>query len=530
MEEEIINIEPDKSLMKKLGAKNYRIAEAISELVDNSIDAKIQDKILNINIQIDSKKIVITDDAEGMDKQDLECALTIAKSTKKKKLGLFGMGLKQSVMHLGNEFIIRTSKLNNDKAYIFEFNVNKWNENPELNWHKYPIQSEFVHKYDHFTEISITKLGRKLDYPQRIVTKLLADFGERYGPIIKDINIKINRREVIPTAPKIDEETKKEFEFYLNPEDNETKIWGWCGLAVDEQGNVKTSNKGYYGFFTFRHNRMITKWDKLKLDEDNFAIREHLSHSPIIGIINMDCIPVENDKRGFIQNSEEYKKVIQLVRPYCRELEKVLDEKYKPVTTTEEIKIDTEKITYATKKAMLDKEIKELANEEENNLYDKLVSNKVKRKSKETEVGDIEFRISKKENKGSIEPKDGGIRNPKQQKKQGQKHKEVEIDVEGGKKLKIDIIHIYKYDLPDNRIREYIFDKDNKRFIVHTNYGIIPRINNFELPAFALNNIALSLAEFIINSDSFQKIDVLKDKIIVKIGEQLRELTKFTED
>ena len=47
------DITPDLSLMPKLGQSGYSSPQAIAELVDNSIDARISSKLLKINIKID---------------------------------------------------------------------------------------------------------------------------------------------------------------------------------------------------------------------------------------------------------------------------------------------------------------------------------------------------------------------------------------------------------------------------------------------------------------------------------------------
>lgn len=56
IKKETISIIPDVSLFAKLGNANYTVAEAISELIDNSIDAR-EDKV-NINIKISKNEVM----------------------------------------------------------------------------------------------------------------------------------------------------------------------------------------------------------------------------------------------------------------------------------------------------------------------------------------------------------------------------------------------------------------------------------------------------------------------------------------
>jgi len=66
-----INILPDRSLMPKIGQTGYSVSQAISELVDNSIDAREDGKALTVEIHFDNEKgmIEVSDDGVGMDEQ-----------------------------------------------------------------------------------------------------------------------------------------------------------------------------------------------------------------------------------------------------------------------------------------------------------------------------------------------------------------------------------------------------------------------------------------------------------------------------
>jgi HSP90 family molecular chaperone len=72
---EKFTIMPDKSLYPKLGQANYTVAEALAELIDNSIDAR-EDKV-NIDITIDLKKkiIKVKDNGRGMNKETAQTSI-----------------------------------------------------------------------------------------------------------------------------------------------------------------------------------------------------------------------------------------------------------------------------------------------------------------------------------------------------------------------------------------------------------------------------------------------------------------------
>ena len=48
-----INILPDRSLMPKIGQTGYSVSQAVAELVDNSIDAALENKALIVEISFD---------------------------------------------------------------------------------------------------------------------------------------------------------------------------------------------------------------------------------------------------------------------------------------------------------------------------------------------------------------------------------------------------------------------------------------------------------------------------------------------
>ena len=104
-----VDITPDKSLIQKLGLVGYRTEQAVAELVDNSIDARIPDEKETIEVHLDFQKkwIGVRDNGHGMDKQDLTNAMTIAKGTKADgELGQFGIGMKSACSALGKKLMV----------------------------------------------------------------------------------------------------------------------------------------------------------------------------------------------------------------------------------------------------------------------------------------------------------------------------------------------------------------------------------------------------------------------------------------
>ena len=123
-----INILPHRSLMPKIGQTGYSVLQAISELVDNSIDAREDGKVLTVEIFFDNDKgmVEISDNGVGMDEQTAANSMKLAHSAKKNNLGEFGLGLKTAATSLGKNFQIATTQKGNDEEYILEYDEEKW--------------------------------------------------------------------------------------------------------------------------------------------------------------------------------------------------------------------------------------------------------------------------------------------------------------------------------------------------------------------------------------------------------------------
>jgi len=297
-----IDITPDKSLIKKLGLTGYRTEQAIAELIDNSIDARISGKIEHVDVRLDfdRKQISVTDNGTGMNLGDLQNALTIAKETKKEgeKLGQFGLGLKSACSNLGKAFTLISTKPDSNLEYTAKYDEEQWLNDKSKNWTNFEIEeSEKKHRWNG-TIILISKLKIPL-YPNQL-SNFKKRFGIRYGPYLKNrqIRITINSRECKPIEPELEEGTKRKISIQL-PSGNTIK--GWVGLLE------KRSIKGDYGIHLIRKGRLIKAYDK-------FGIRQHPEVAKIVGELSLDHVPVNFHKTGFFEDSLEYKEAEKFFR------------------------------------------------------------------------------------------------------------------------------------------------------------------------------------------------------------------------
>ena len=299
-----INIAPHRSLLTKISQTGYSIQEALSELIDNAVDARFPDKKCVVKVDITEDMITISDNASGMTEEQAANSIRLGYSTKKGQLGEFGLGLKTSTSFLGRAFTLITSTQGSDEEYIIEYDEDHWLEHGD--WNKFPfIISHGVDESSSGTTIIVKRL--KVDFSKKLLESIQEEFGLRFGPFIQNSELELifNGQACSPLAPKLLDNIKNEFKFEFKG-GYATGWWGYqlCGL-----------NKSYYGFHTFRRGRLVTTFDKIGLTP-NQDIKQ------IIGELHLDGIPISHDKKNFIKTSNEYKELESHMREYFRPFEK----------------------------------------------------------------------------------------------------------------------------------------------------------------------------------------------------------------
>lgn len=305
MKKELIDITPHRSIMCKISQTGYSVQEAISELIDNSIDARLEDEKIVIKVEIDKKHILISDTGKGMNKNTAKDSIRLGYSSKKEKLGEFGLGLKTATSFLGEEFILKTKQKDLNEEYIIKYNEDEWLSKGD--WFHFPFRIEEKNDKKHGTIVEINKL--KIDVNDMLLEKIREELGRRFAPFIlnKEIKLIFNGEECIVPKPDIIEESRKT----INLNIGNCNIKGWWAYQLAGY------NKSYYGFNTFRRGRLVTVFDKIGLT-NNQQIKQ------IVGELEITGLDITHDKKGWVKTSDEYKDVENKLREYFKEFE------YKP--------------------------------------------------------------------------------------------------------------------------------------------------------------------------------------------------------
>lgn len=303
-ETKFIDITPHRSILTKISQTGYSIQEALSELIDNAIDARIQDKKLTVTVDISKDEIVIIDNGTGMSEDEAAKSIRLGFSEKKQQLGEFGLGLKTSTSFLGHGFTMTTTPLGGDEAYTIQYDADDWLEDGD--WYKYPfVVEDGINPEESGTKVVIHKL--RVDITDKLLASIREEFGLRFGPFIQngELDLNFNSSPCPPFVPSILDGEKTEFTFEFPG----GKAWGWWGYQLSGL------NKSYYGFHTYRRGRLVTTYDKMGLTP-NQDIKQ------IIGDLHIEGIPINHDKKNFAKTSEQYRNLEEQMRHYFKPFEK----------------------------------------------------------------------------------------------------------------------------------------------------------------------------------------------------------------
>lgn len=184
----VINIEPSDNLFRELGNNTYDFVDLISEFIDNSIAARVEDEILNVEIVIGLSKhdernsyFKIKDNAKGISQNYLGKALSPGATSGGTTLNEHGLGMKQAIAALGTLDYLRTKTKDNDKA--IQINELKFGS----------IKAELIDsEFEHGTEIKVININSIVPTnPQKYTQNILGLLGARYRRFLREDNPKM---------------------------------------------------------------------------------------------------------------------------------------------------------------------------------------------------------------------------------------------------------------------------------------------------------------------------------------------------
>jgi len=509
-----INILPDRSLMPKIGQTGYSVLQAISELVDNSIDAREDGKVLTVEIFFDSDKgiVEVSDDGVGMDEQTAANSMKLAHSAKKNKLGEFGLGLKTAATSLGKNFQIATTQKGSDEKYIMEYDEEKWLKSGDWTKHEMKIKSG-VDKRRSGTTIRIRDLHFK--HYGNLPGNIRKDLATRFAPFIEngEVKIKVNTKWCEPESLDL----KTEYyppdgkELFRRKLESGNEVWGWRGL-------LKKGSINEYGFRVFRRGRLIMQFAKL-------GFNPHPEARQIVGEIHLDHVPVTHNKREFIEESPLYKEINNEEGIFWKFMKDLVREAR---TSQRKTQIDQGVLDkMEIQKDNIMKAIKKIPQLKEYAFPD--LKEKVRAKEGENE-GLTDLEIEKRDPRDIVtieeEPVPRDEQNRKSKKNQVRRTYYITVN---GKKFKV------THDFVDLKTDEVLKDKvvdDETGIHVFTNIAFPGFANTTDHVFYGAWNIAEAIAEVMVdkNKRSSDEIIKIRDLILKSSSELTQELDEVEKE
>ncbi|KKU91119.1 MAG: hypothetical protein A3J30_00305 [Candidatus Wildermuthbacteria bacterium RIFCSPLOWO2_02_FULL_47_9c] len=510
-----INILPDRSLMPKIGQTGYSVSQAVSELVDNSIDAREDGKALTVEISLDADKGVleVSDDGVGMDEQTAANSIKLAHSAKKNKLGEFGLGLKTAATSLGKKFQIITTQKGSDKEYILEYDEEKWLKSGDWTKHEMKIKSG-VDKRRSGTTIHIKDLHFSI-YPN-LPGNIKKDLATRFAPFIEngEVKIRVNTKwcEPEPLSLKTEYHAPDGKELFRLKLESGNEVWGWRGLLK------KGSDKGEYGFRVFRRGRLVIQFAKL-------GFNPHPEARQITGEIHLDHVPVTHNKREFIQESPLYQEIVNEEGIFWNFMRELVREARTSMRKTQIDQGIIDKLE--AQKDSIMKAIKKIPQLREYAFPD--LKEKMKIKEGEHE-GMADLEIEKRDPREVVTIEEEPIPQNENGRKPKKSHiKKTYFITVNGKRFKVD--HSFVDLKTDDVLKDKNVDEETG-IHVFTNISFPGFANTKDHVFYGAWNIAEAIAEVMVERNKRSPEEVLKirDLILKRSAEIIRELDEVEKE
>ena len=388
---------PDLMTSKGIGSMNMGLGTALGEIIANSLDWELLSKeesrtIIEdaaqheegqkfltaleseygslgsitseeppqIEIDIDHKggEIRIIDAGVGMNREELETALQLKRSSDKVRAplrmrkGQFGMGLKVSTLGLGRAVEIHTRSIKTPgKTIIFPFSDKEMEGRASWTGIKGYETDEIepdspLGDRTYGTAIVISELTRNFSNDDSLdAREELCDIFHYALKILK-AEIRINGELLVPTEPEMNSDVPilrlDDFDLFVREDlgggrrGKPFQIRGWAGV-------MKKTMSGdlQYGFHSFRKNQLIESHhnDGYRASPPGLwpYPTPHAELARLFGHIHLDMVPPNFHKKGWNNDSPAWLEVVEALKPVLEPLVKLARDTTKDVKKSKEL-------------------------------------------------------------------------------------------------------------------------------------------------------------------------------------------------
>lgn len=332
-----INIRPTTGVYATYKNIKYDPWTAIAEFVDNSTQSYYDNmeklkrtkywRGLNVEIEYiknaeEGDKIIIHDNAYGMNFYDFQRAIVLDSPPKKATRSEFGMGLKTAACWFGSKWSVESTELGSNIKYYASVDVDAL--------HKYKAEEIEVQEIDcspkeHGTTITIWNLNRTISGRQIGKTKDQLRGMYRTDLRTGDIIISYNGENLFYEEPKVLIEElpdgtkkvwKKDISFTIPFKDDILLVKGFVGIR-------ETASTSAAGFALLRRGRVIIGgYENAYRPEEIFEKSNSFVYQRLFGELNMDNWPVTQTKDAFDWYSGLEDILIEKLNEICSDYKK----------------------------------------------------------------------------------------------------------------------------------------------------------------------------------------------------------------
>lgn len=289
---------------------NYRSsADAVLELIDNSVDSRIAGHPLAVEVAVHPASIQVTTiGGQGMGPRDLEQSyLRWGRSQKSGRnlLGQYGQGGKAAIGHLGGSFTIEASRPGD--AVSWRFHDPEYRDRSRLKTYELEQVTKRVDLELGFLRVRIDAVDRRVD-----VRRLGLRLGETYRLLLEGagLTIVLNRTPLAP--PAIHATERRDFKVRAAG----TTIGGWFGTADPE----RRGNDFVPGIRAYRLGRLISKGEFFGHPD---AIQVP-GMARLVGEVEVPLVPLTMNKNDFDRDSAAWvsieDRIHRVLGPLVRQL------------------------------------------------------------------------------------------------------------------------------------------------------------------------------------------------------------------
>jgi len=318
-----VNSTPPRRIRKIIGDTSLTLADAVAEIVANSLDAReSEDDRISVDICLDRQQVIVVDDASGMTGEILEQAIRLGIDMGKTlgrgadRMGYFGLGMKTACASIGDWWAIITRPKGGNEELVVEFDLlcdesdlgsSLWEDEIIV---RTPDHDGPLGTRPHGTAIIISKLHR---HDTVMVGSVVRRLGQAFKGHLEQgdvIRVKTTDGEVIECKPPDFQRelvlgSRVDFRLPVNEGDPSKIIYGWLALTKS------VGTKGDRGFNIYRKGQLIQAWNK-----DWYYY--HPTTSYLLGDVHLDFIRANFFKKGLQEQSDEWAQVTRVMKEFLK--------------------------------------------------------------------------------------------------------------------------------------------------------------------------------------------------------------------